>query len=91
MQFVPHPQPPPGVPGFQQPWGPPIAAQLPARDATSTSQDSFDRPVFSGRPSQLHVAGFQRGKKTALKPWMLVVGAVIMATLAFVITRMFIR
>ncbi len=72
-------------------WSPQIAPQLPVRDATPTSQDAFDRPVYP-RPSQMpQVAGFQRPKKTALKPWMLVVGAVIMATLAFVITRMFIR
>jgi serine/threonine protein kinase len=90
MQFSPQP---PGVAAYQQQpgWGAQIAAQLPPRDATPTSQDSFDRPLFNARPSQLHVSGFGPAKKTALKPWMLVVGAVIMATLAFVITRMFIR
>jgi serine/threonine protein kinase len=91
VQFQPMPNMPPGAQPFQGGWGPPIAAQMPPRDATPTSQDAFDRPVFPSRPSQLQVAGFGRPKKTALKPWMLVVGAVIMATLAFVITRMFIR
>ena len=71
-------------------WGPPIAAQHPPREATPTSRDSFDQPVFPNRPSAPHVAGFGRPRKQPLKPWMLVVGAVVMAILAFAITRAFI-
>ena len=84
--------PPPQMP---QPWPQQIAAQLPVRDATPTSQDTFDRPMYPNRgpamPHMPQVAGFGRPKKQALQPWMLVVGAIVMAALAFAITRMFIR
>ncbi|HET9988106.1 MAG TPA: protein kinase [Kofleriaceae bacterium] len=94
---VPAPRPP-VVPSFGAPpafsnWGPPIAAQRPPRDATPTAQDSFDRPVFPPqRPSIPHVAGFgqKRPAKYGLKPWMLIAGAILVAILAFVITRAFI-
>ncbi|MEP6862690.1 MAG: protein kinase [Deltaproteobacteria bacterium] len=79
-------------PGFSN-WGPPIAAQRPQRDATPTAQDSFDRPMHPAqRPSMPHVAGFgqKRQPKYGLKPWMLVAGAILVAILAFVITRAFI-
>ncbi|HEY6039249.1 MAG TPA: hypothetical protein VIV58_33430, partial [Kofleriaceae bacterium] len=79
-------------PGFSN-WGPPIAPQRPPRDATPTAQDSFDRPVYpQPRPSAPHVAGFgqKRPAKYGLKPWMLVAGAILVAILAFVITRAFI-
>ena len=82
----------PSNPGFSN-WGPPIAPQRPPRDATPTAQDSFDRPVFpQPRPSLPHVAGFgqKRPPKYGLKPWMLVAGAILVAILAFVITRAFI-
>jgi serine/threonine protein kinase len=72
----------------QSGWGPPIASRAP-RDATPTSQDSFDRPMFGNRGSAPQVAGFNRARKPALKPWVLVVGALIMAMLAFAITRAF--
>jgi hypothetical protein len=36
------------------------------------------------------VAGFQKPQKAAIQPWILVVGALIMAALAFAITRAFI-
>jgi serine/threonine protein kinase len=88
----------PGAPPFapSQPagaypgWGPPIAAQQPVRDATPTAQDAFDQPRFANRPSAPQVAGFNRPRKQAIKPWVLVIGALIMAALAFVITRAFI-
>jgi serine/threonine protein kinase len=80
------PQPAAGFPG----WAAPITAQRAARDATPTAQDSFDPPVFANRPQMPQVAGFDRDKKLAIKPWMLVVGALVMALLAFVITRAFI-
>jgi hypothetical protein len=88
-QFVPS-QPAGAYPG----WGPPIAAQVPPRDATPTAQDSFERPVYPNpnRASLPQVAGFQRTMKSrgGLKPWVLVVGALVMAALAFAITRAFI-
>jgi hypothetical protein len=45
--------------------------------------------VLRPGPSGPQVAGFQRPTETQtlFKPWMLVVGAVIMALLAFAITR----
>ena len=79
----------PAPPGYP-PWGAAIAPQRPLRDATPTSRDSFDRPVFPNRTPQPQVAGFGAQKKKGLMPWMLVVGALIMALLAFVITRAFI-
>jgi serine/threonine protein kinase len=71
-------------------WGPPIAAQRPVRDATPTAKDSFDQPMFANRPSAPQVAGFTRPRKQGIKPWVLVIGALIMAALAFAITRAFI-
>src|SRR5258705_10839539 len=73
----------------QSGWGPPIASRAP-RDATPTAQDAFDQPVFPNRPSGPQVAGFNRPRKQGIKPWVLVVGALIMAALAFAITRAFI-
>jgi hypothetical protein len=81
---------------YQGGWGPPIAAQMPHRDATPTAQDTYERPVYANRPSMPQVAGFHpRNSSTlrsrgGLKPWVLVVGALIMAALAFAITRAFI-
>jgi hypothetical protein len=89
----------PGVPPFvpSQPaggypnWGSAgVAPQIPVRDATPTTQDAFDRPVYPSRPAQPQVAGFNRMRTPVLKPWMLVVGALVMALLAFAITRAFI-
>ncbi|MGE5181806.1 MAG: serine/threonine-protein kinase [Acidobacteriota bacterium] len=91
---LPMAMPPPGAPlpfAGNPGWGPPIASQLPMREATPTSQDAYDRPIYPERASLPQVAGFQRARKPALQPWMLVVGAVVMALLAFLITRMFIR
>ena len=85
----------PQSPAPQPSWPQQIAAKLPMRDATPTSQDTFDRPMYPNHsPAMQHmpqVAGFGRPKKPALQPWMLVVGAIVMAALAFAITRMFIR
>jgi len=75
-------------------WAPPIAAQHP-RDATPTSNDAFDRPRYpvgpAVRPSVPQVAGFGPARKSPLRPWMLVIGALVMAAVAFLLTRMFIR
>jgi serine/threonine protein kinase len=92
---MPAPQPQPQVMPARPGWGPPIAAQQPLRDATPTAQDSLDRPLYTQpRPSLPRVAGFNnpqsRAPKYAFKPWMLVVGAILVAILAFVITRAFI-
>lgn len=104
QQMPPQPMPPhnlgisggalpfqPAPPAAQYPaWGSAIAAQRPQRDATPTARDAFDRPVFPSRPSQPQVAGFGAQKKMTLRPWVLVVGALVMALLAFAITRAFI-
>jgi serine/threonine protein kinase len=89
---------PPAQPAFQPAppaaaypaWNAPIAPQRPTRDATPTARDSFDRPVFPRSPDTPQVAGFGAQKKSGLMPWMLVVGALVMAALAFAITRAFI-
>ena len=74
-------------------WGAPapIAPQRPMRDATPTARDAFDRPMAPNRPSMPQVAGFGTQKKKGLAPWMLIVGALVMAALAFAITRAFIH
>ncbi len=80
--------PPPGV-GYTD-WSAGIAPQMEARDATPTAKDSFDQALYPPRanpPPQ--VAGFRRPSISGLQPWMLVVGALVMALLAFVITRAF--
>ncbi|MEO8846755.1 MAG: protein kinase [Kofleriaceae bacterium] len=92
--LAPPPQPPPPQLAYPA-WGPPIAAQQPPRDATPTAQDSLDRPLYTQPRPALppRVAGFNHGArapKYAFKPWMLVVGAILVAILAFVITRAFI-
>jgi hypothetical protein len=72
---------------------PPIVGQRPPRLATPTAQDMFERPLAPpNRPSMPRVAGFGPApKQPALKPWMLVAGAVVMALLAFLLTRLLIR
>jgi hypothetical protein len=45
--------------------------------------------MFGNRQSAAQVPGFGR-RKSGIKPWVLVVGALIMAALAFAITRAFI-
>jgi serine/threonine protein kinase len=79
--------------GVAPPWSPPIAPQRPPRDATPTALDMFDRPVYPDRRSSSpQVAGWQRpAQRRALPTWLVVVVALIMAGLAFAITRMFIR
>jgi hypothetical protein len=74
-------------------WGAPapIAPQRPTRDATPTARDAFDRPMAPNRPSMPQVQGFGTQKKKGLAPWMLIVGALVMAALAFAITRAFIH
>ena len=72
----------------QQPGGYPNWGGPPQRAASPTMNDAYDRPVFpQQRPSAPQVAGFGAKKAPGLKPWMLVVGALVMAALAFAITR----
>jgi hypothetical protein len=87
MQPQPGQMPAPGIPGSYQGWG--ASPQLAPRGAAPMPQDMYDqRPVYQQRPS-MPVMGFQNRRKQTLKPWMLVVGALVMAALAFAITRAF--
>ena len=88
MMQLPHgpTTPSPGMPGGY-PWG--GAPQLPPRGGAPAAQDMYDqRPVYPQRPS-LPAMGFDPRRKQVLKPWMLVVGALVMAALAFAVTRAF--
>jgi hypothetical protein len=72
----------------QQPGGYPNWGGPPPRAASPTMKDAYNQPVFpQQRPSAPQVAGFGAKKTVGLKPWMLVVGALVMAGLAFAITR----
>ncbi len=79
-----YPPPPAGnYPG----WGPPIASQHSPRDATPTAQNTFERAAYPQRGSMPEVAGFSREPRRGVQPWVLIVGAIVMAALAFLITR----
>jgi hypothetical protein len=87
-------QPPPmQQPMQQQPpgnypvWGGPPQPMVPQRSASPTAPDLFDRPVVP-RSQAPQVAGFGQKKPQLLQPWMLIVGALVMAGLAFAITRL---
>ncbi len=71
-------------------WG--VQSHLPPRGASPTTPDMMDRPMMQRpQPQQPYVSGFgPKQKKAALQPWMLVVGALVMAALAFAVTRAFI-
>ncbi len=100
QQMPPQPMPPQQAPYYPPPpansypgWGAPIAPQHPARDATPTAANMYDRPMYPPQNSLPQVAGFERNPRSeqrVLQPWVLVVGAVVMAALAFAITRAFI-
>lgn len=66
---------------------PGVIPQRAQRGASPTTQDMFDRPVLP-RAQTPQVAGFGKPKPQLLQPWMLIVGALVMAALAFVITRL---
>jgi serine/threonine protein kinase len=78
--------PPAGYPMFN-PGGP----ERMQRAATPTSPDTYDRPTYTPTPTHLQgppVSGFHAQRPSSpLKPWMLVVGALLMAALAFLLTR----
>ena len=86
------PTPRPGTDAALQPGYPPMwgaQPQLPPRGASPTAPDLYDRPVYPQRPS-VPVIGFERGKReTSVKTWVLILGAVLMAAVAFAITRLF--
>lgn len=97
MPMAPIPQPaqpfmPAQPAGGQQPgWAAQIAPHIPQRDAPPTAKDSFQRLSYPSRPQMPQVAGFQQPRRASgVQPWMLVVGALLMAALAFAITRAFI-
>jgi hypothetical protein len=46
----------------------------------------YDRPDMQ-RPTTQPLSGFGRPRRTPLKPWVLVIGALVMAFLAFAVTR----
>jgi hypothetical protein len=95
MQGMPPGMPgmPPGMPAgvagsYGGGWPPGNGPKIPARGASPAPQDLFDpRSSYVSRPSTTSVGG--RARKPALKPWMLVVGALVMAALAFAVTRAF--
>ena len=91
IHAMPEPEFPPPAPLAPPPmnnpvWNQPIVAQR-LREAEPTAPDNFDRPKAS-RVSEPQVAGFQGGRpRSALRPWMLIVGALVVAALAFIVTR----
>jgi hypothetical protein len=70
-----------------------VAAERMPRAATPTAPDQYERPVYPQRPQGPPVSGFHPDgpRPSPLRPWMLVVGALIMAGLAFALTRAFIH
>jgi hypothetical protein len=94
---TPYPHPPlpnPYPPQQPQPaypaWG---VNSAPQRAASPTVQDAFERPSYASvpqRPSMPQVSGFGTPRRVGLRPWMLVVGALVVAGLAFALTRAFI-
>ena len=89
MPQPPHVHPPPIGPGSYPGWnGPP---QRGALQTPPSGQDLFDpqRSYYPQHGAAPQMPGAHRSKKPALRPWMLVLGALIMAALAFVVTRAF--
>jgi serine/threonine protein kinase len=93
-QMMPHQQQPPPVMnagGYVWPGG--VQPQLPPRGASPTAQDLYDqRPMYpqqGQRPAPPPVQGFgaTKPRKPVIKPWMLIIGALVMAGLAFFVTR----
>jgi serine/threonine-protein kinase len=74
-------QPPPGYSAWGQ--------QPPPQQPMQPRPSNQGLPMFAPPPNLPQVAGFDRSKQGGLKPWMLVVGAIVMAALAFAITRAF--
>ena len=66
------------MPGNYPGWGMPMK---PMGAPSPALQAMYDRPLAQ-RPA-IHA----RPRRTALRPWMLVIGALVMAILAFAVTR----
>ena len=66
-----------------------VASHYPPRAATPTMNDAYDAPRAPQQHLPPNVSGFARERRPLLQPWMLVVGAMLMAALAFAITRLF--
>jgi serine/threonine-protein kinase len=84
----PPPQMPPQMPGNYPNWGMPQMPQMPQMPMDSGSpalQAMYERPMVQRTASQ--GTGGPRPRRTALQPWMLVIGALVMALLAFGVTR----
>ncbi len=88
MSFPATPPPPgPNYPGWNaQPPMPPVVRP---EERGPTAPDMYERPVYPQR-SSVPVMGFEQSRQTkSLRPWVLIVGALVMAGLAFAITRAF--
>ena len=83
-QSMPPGFPPTLRPNTAQPFPPPQGGPYPMWGAQPQLP-----PVYPQRPS-VPVIGFERGKReTSMKTWVLILGAVVMAAVAFAITRLF--
>jgi hypothetical protein len=81
MQPPPMQMPPPGMQG--QPSVPPYGW-----NPNAPPPEMYDQRRMGRRASTPQVSGFGAAKRPTIQPWMLVVGALIMAGLAFFITRL---
>ena len=84
--MAPPPMPPPPMmqqmpPGNYPNWGRP--PQLPMG---GPGQAMYERPMMP-RPATQPVPGPGKSRRTPVKPWMLIIGALMMALLAFAVTR----
>jgi serine/threonine protein kinase len=89
-------QPPPGnYAGWGMPPQPPMGGAapimpnmqgMPGMPGMPGAPGMYERPVVQ-RPATQVVPGLGKHRRTQLQPWMLVVGALIMALLAFAVTR----
>ncbi len=98
-QYPPDYVPPPAPTGYPMFNPPGVASSRLPRAVTPTTPEALDwplakRPASAQRTAPPQVAGFSSHGQppvSPLRPWMLVVGALIMAGLAFALTRAFIH
>ena len=78
----------PMPPGNYSGWGGPPQFPMggPSPSPQAMPQAMYDRPMMQ-RAETHHVPGLGRSRRTPIKPWMLVIGALVMAFLAFAVTR----
>ncbi|MFT3695441.1 MAG: protein kinase [Kofleriaceae bacterium] len=91
QQPMPHaiPSPAPGMMRMANPgWGPPSALQMPMPQPQPAPPQ--ERPVYPRNAAPGSSQQKKAPSRMLFKPWMLVVGAILVAILAFVITRAFI-